>query len=83
MIDARDSIRALPRVLLAGDYFTGAATFHKVMKAAVRAIRRQCPKESKNLKDWDYHLIITSKLNSANMYLCNVMQLIFVIVGLF
>ena len=50
LLDVEHAVRSLPRSLDVGDYFTGAATFHKVMKAAVKAIKKKFKKAAKHLK---------------------------------
>ena len=57
LVDVRDCIRSLPRDLIVGDYFTGAATFHQVMDVLVRSFKKSYPREAKGLKassDWDH-----------------------------
>lgn len=50
LLDVDDAIRSLPRDLNAGDYFTGAATFHLVMRAALSAFKKSNPKAAKHMK---------------------------------
>lgn len=49
-LDIKEKIRALPRQLNVGDFFSGAGTFWHLTQAAFIAIHRAFPSEARELE---------------------------------
>lgn len=43
LVDVEAKVRALPRVLTLGDFFSGAGTFYIAVDAAMRALKKILP----------------------------------------
>lgn len=51
-------IRALPKEIAVGDYFSGSGAFSLVSHAAINAISAMFPDEAEELEaDWQTHLV--------------------------
>lgn len=57
-VDVDSKIRALPREIQVGDYFTGTGCFYKVMEAITLALRTIMPDAAADLEAWEGNSII-------------------------
>ena len=62
LVDVKSKLRALPRSLTHGDFFSGAGTFFKVIDATMYDFRKIWPKEYRGLE--------ANVMGSCSFFIC-------------